>query len=256
MIESTAIIDRSAQLADDVSIGAYSIVGPNVIIDTGTTIGPHAVINGPTRIGKNNRVYQFTSIGEDPQDKKYGNEVTELVIGDNNVIREFSTMHRGTSQDKGVTKIGSHNLFMAYSHVAHDCLIGNYSILANGASLAGHVRVDDHVILGGFTLVHQFCKVGTYAFSAMGSALSQDVPPYLIVSGRPTTPRGINAVGLERSGFSPELIRIIRNAYKVVYKSGLTLEEALIQLQDVAEETPEVKCFIDFIKGCERGILR
>ena len=256
MIESTAIIDPSAELADDVSIGAYSIVGPNVIIGSGTTIGPHAVINGPTRIGKNNRIYQFTSIGEDPQDKKYGNEVTELVIGDNNVIREFSTMHRGTSQDKGVTMIGSHNLFMAYSHVAHDCVIGDHNIMANGASLAGHVRLDDHVILGGFTLVHQFCKVGTYAFSAMGSALSQDVPPYLMVSGRPTKPRGINAVGLERSGFSPELIRIIRNAYKVVYKSGLTLDEALIKLQDVAEKTPEVKCFIDFIKGCERGILR
>lgn len=256
MIHSTAIIDPSTELADDVSVGPYTVIGPGVQIDAGTTIGSHVVIKGPTRIGTHNRIYQFASLGEDPQDKKYQGEVTRLDIGDHNVIREYCTIHRGTAQDKEVTRIGSYNLLMAYTHVAHDCLVGDHVIMANAASLAGHVLVDDHAILGGFSLVHQFCKIGPYTFSAMGSVITRDIPPYVMVGGRPTKPHGINSVGLERQGFGADAIRQIRKAYKIVYMSGMKLEDAIKMLDGMTADTPELQCMADFLKHTGRSILR
>lgn len=256
MIHSTAIIDPSCELANDVSVGAYAIIGPDVRIDSGTDIGPHAVIKGPTRIGKHNRIFQFASVGEDPQDKKYHGEVTYLDIGDHNIIREYVTIHRGTVQDQGITRIGNDNLLMAYTHVAHDCIIGSHVIMANAASLAGHVRVDDYAILGGFSLVHQFCKIGRHSFSAMGSVITRDILPYVMVGGSPTKPHGINTVGLERQGFSLESIRQIRKAYKIVYKSRLKLEEAIQHLDEMTAETPEIQNMVDFLKQTGRSIIR
>jgi len=256
LIHSTAIIDPSAELADDVSVGPYSIIGPGVQIEAGTVVGSHVVIKGPTRIGKNNRIFQFASVGEDTQDMKYRGEPTRLEMGDHNIIREFCTIHRGTVQDKALTKIGDHNLFMAYTHVAHDCVVGNHVIMANAASIAGHVLVEDCAILGGFSLVHQFCKIGKYSFSAMGSVISRDIPPYVLVGGQPTKPHGINAVGLERQGFSQEAIRQIKKAYKIVFKSGLKLEDAIAALDEMAEETAEIQCLANFLKQTQRSILR
>jgi len=256
LIHPTAIIDPSCELANDVSVGAYAIIGPDVRIDSGTSIGPHAVIKGPARIGKHNRIFQFASVGEDPQDKKYRGEVTYLDIGDRNIIREYVTIHRGTAQDQGITRIGNDNLLMAYTHVAHDCAIGNHVIMANAASLAGHVRVDDHAILGGFSLVHQFCKIGLHSFSAMGSVITRDILPYVMVGGSPTKPHGINTVGLERQSFSPESIRQIRKAYKIVYKSRLKLEEAIQHLDEMTAETPEIQRMVDFLKQTGRSIIR
>jgi UDP-N-acetylglucosamine acyltransferase len=256
LIDPTAIIDKHAEIADDVSIGPYSVIGPDVRIDSGTVIGPHVVIKGPTSIGKHNRIYQFASVGEDPQDKKYAAEITRLEIGDRNTIREFTSMHRGTKQDQGVTRIGSDNLFMAYTHVAHDCLIGDHVIMANGASLAGHVHLNDHAILGGFTLVHQFTQIGQYSFAAMGSAITQDIPPFVMVGGKPTRPHGINSVGMERNGISPEDIRLIRKAYKLIYKMNLKLEDAIEQLADMAGDSNELAQMISFLRNVTRGILR
>ena len=256
LIDSKAIIDSNAQLAEDVSIGPFSVVGPHVTIDSGTVIGPHVVINGPTSIGRENHIYQFASIGEDPQDKKYASEVTRLEIGDRNTIREFVTMHRGTQQDRGVTSIGSDNLFMAYTHVAHDCIIGNHVIMANGASLAGHVHLGDHSILGGFTLVHQFTQIGQYSFSAMGSAITQDIPPFVMVGGRPTRPHGINSVGMERNGISPEAIRQIRKAYKILYKTNLRLDDAIEEIESMAGDSDELSIMVSFLRNVTRGILR
>lgn len=257
MIHPTAIIDPSSELASDVSVGPYTIIGAEVRIDSGTTIGPHAVIKGPTRIGKRNRIFQFASIGEDPQDKKYGGEVTYLEIGDRNVIREYATIHRGTVQDQGVTRVGNDNLLMAYTHVAHDCVIGNHVIMANAASLAGHVHLDDFAILGGFSLVHQFCRIGQHSFSAMGSVINRDILPYVMVGGSPTKPHGINSVGLERQGFSAESIRQIRKAYKIIYKSRLKLDEAIQSLMEMAaEEAPEVLCMVEFLQQTGRSIIR
>jgi UDP-N-acetylglucosamine acyltransferase len=256
LIHPTAIVDACAELEGEVCVGAYAIIGPGVRIGAGTEIGPHTVIKGPTRIGRQNRIFQFASIGEDPQDKKYHGEETRLEIGDRNVIREFVTLHRGTVQDQSVTRIGDDNLLMAYTHVAHDCVIGNAVIMANAASLAGHVRVDDNAILGGFSLVHQFCRIGQYSFSAMGSVIGRDVPPYVMVGGSPTKPRGINSVGLERQGFSPEAIRQIKKAYKTIYKSGLILDDAIQKLQELAEETPEVLRMLDFLIQPGRSIIR
>ncbi|MGI9212839.1 MAG: acyl-ACP--UDP-N-acetylglucosamine O-acyltransferase [Methylococcaceae bacterium] len=256
MIHSTAIIDPGAEIASDVQVGPYVIIGPDVIIESGTWIGPHAVIKGPTRIGQNNKLFQFVSVGEDPQDKKYRGETTRLDIGDNNIIREYATLHRGTVQDRGVTTLGNGNLLMAYTHVAHDCIIGDNVIMANGASLAGHVRLDDYAILGGFSLVHQFCKIGRFGFSAMGSVISRDVLPYVLIGGTPTKPRGINNVGLERTGYSPETIRQIRKAYKTIYKSGLMLEEALQILMEMSRDVPEIICMVDFLQQTDRSIIR
>lgn len=256
MIDSRAVVHINADLADDVKVGPFSIIGADVQIDSGTEIGPHVVIKGPTSIGKENTIYQFTSIGEDPQDKKYADEITRLEIGDRNVIREFCTMHRGTQQDKGITRIGNDNLFMAYTHVAHDCEVGNHVIMANGASIAGHVHVGDHAILGGFTLVHQFTQIGEYSFSAMGSAITQDIPPFVMVGGRPTRPHGINSVGMERSGVPPEVIRQIRKAYKILYKNNLRLEDAIEEMEDMAGESNELSNMVSFLRNVTRGILR
>ena len=256
LIHPSAIVDNSAEIASDVSIGAFTVIGAGVKINSGTIIGPHVVINGPTVIGKDNHIYQFCSVGEDPQDKKYAAEITRLEIGDRNVIREFTSMHRGTVQDKSLTKIGSENLFMAYTHVAHDCIIGDHVIMANGASLAGHVHLHSHAILGGFTLVHQFTQVGQYSFAAMGSAITQDIPPFVMVGGKPTRPHGINSVGMERKGITPEDIRLIRNAYKIIYKMNLRLEDAIEKIEEMAGESQHVSDLVSFLRNVNRGILR
>ena len=256
MIHPQAIIDPTAQIASGVTIGAFSIIGPNVVIDEGTWIGPHVVINGPTKIGKNNKIYQFSSIGDAPQDKKYAGEPTRLEIGDNNVIRESVTISRGTMQDAGVTRVGNDNLIMAYAHIAHDCQVGNHTVFANSTSLAGHVHVEDYVIFGGFTLIHQFCKIGAYCFTAMGSAISKDVPPYLRVAGHMAKPYGLNKEGLKRRGFSPETIAELRDAYKTLYRSNLTLEQAIARINEKVDSCKEVKRFVEFIKASERGIVR
>ncbi|MDD1611665.1 MAG: acyl-ACP--UDP-N-acetylglucosamine O-acyltransferase [Methylococcaceae bacterium] len=256
MIDSTAIIDKSAEIDSGVAVGPYSVIGADVKIGSGTVIGSHVVIKGPTSIGKDNRIFQFSSIGEDPQDKKYASEITRLEIGDRNTIREFATMHRGTEQDRGVTKIGSDNLFMAYTHVAHDCVIGDHVVMANGASLAGHVCLNSHAILGGFTLVHQFTKIGRFSFAAMGSAITQDVPPFVMVGGKPTKPHGINAVGMERNGFSSEDIRLIRKAYKIIYKMNLRLEDAIDEMLKLDSDNANLSELINFLRHVGRGILR
>ena len=256
LIDSKAIVNSHAELADDVTVGPYSVIGADVKIGAGTIIGSHVVIKGPTSIGKQNRIYQFTSIGEDPQDKKYAEEITRLEIGDRNTIREFTSMHRGTQQDNCVTKIGDDNLFMAYTHVAHDCIIGNNVIMANGASLAGHVHLNNNAILGGFTLVHQFTQVGQYSFAAMGSAITQDIPPFIMVGGKPTRPHGINSVGMERNGISTEDIRLIRNAYKIIYKMNLRLEDAIEKMEDMTSDSKQLTDMISFLRNVSRGILR
>ena len=256
LIHPTALIDSQAELANDVSIGAYSIIGADVKIESGKVIVPHVVIKGPTSIGKDNHIFQFSSIGEDPQDKKYASEITRLEIGDRNTIREFTSMHRGTQQDHCVTRIGNDNLFMAYTHVAHDCVIGDHVIMANGASLAGHVQLNDHAILGGFTLVHQFTQIGQFSFAAMGSAITQDIPPFIMVGGKPTKPHGINSVGMERNGISTEDIRLIRNAYKIIYKMNLRLEDAIVQIEGLAGDSKELLSMIGFLRNVRRGILR
>lgn len=256
MIDSKAVVDSAAQIADNVCIGPFSVIGAQVKIGAGTVIGPHAVINGLTTIGADNRIYQFTSIGEAPQDKKYADEATRLEIGDRNVIREFTTLHRGTLQDCGLTSIGNDNLFMAYTHVAHDCVIGNRIIMANGASIAGHVQLRDHATLGGFTLVHQFTQIGEHSFAAMGSTITKDIPPFVMVGGRPTRPHGINSVGMERNGISPEVVRQIRKAYKILYKNNMRLEYAIEQIEEMAGESKELSDMVSFLRNVTRGIQR
>lgn len=255
MIAPTAIIDPSAKIAADVEIGPYSIIGPHVEIEAGTRIGPHVVIRGPTRIGKNNKIYQFSSIGEDSQDKKYVGGKTYLEIGDNNQIREFVTISRGTAEG-GITRIGNGNLLMAYVHVAHDCVVGNEIVFSNNASLAGHVMVQDRAILGGFVGVHQFCRIGEYAFCAGGSIIVQDVPPFVMVSGYPSQVHGLNLVGLKRRGFSDETIAQLKQTYRIVYRMGLTIEEAMARIQTEVSLTPEVIAFMDAVRQSERGIIR
>ncbi|MFN5445986.1 MAG: acyl-ACP--UDP-N-acetylglucosamine O-acyltransferase, partial [bacterium] len=225
-IHPTAIIEPGAEVHETAEIGAYSMIGSNVIIGARTRVGPHVVIEGHTRIGQDNTFYQFSSIGAPPQDKKYAGEPTSLEIGDRNTIREFCTFNRGTVQDVGTTRLGNDNWIMAYVHLAHDCQIGNHTIFANNAQLAGHVHVGDWAIMGGFSNVHQFCKIGAHAMVGMSTSLTQDVPPYVILSGNPAQAHGVNSEGLKRRGFSREAITAIRHAYKVLYKSGLTLEEA------------------------------
>jgi len=256
MIHQTAIVHPNAQLADDVEVGAYSIIGEHVEIGAGTTIAPHVVINGHTRIGKNNRIFQFSSLGEIPQDKKYAGEPTRLEIGDNNTIREFCTFNLGTAQDVGVTRVGNNNWIMAYVHLAHDCQVGNNTIFANNAQLAGHVEVGDFAILGGFTVVHQFVKIGAHIITGMGTILLQDVPPYVLASGNPCAPHGINAEGLKRRGFSSPAIMSIKRAYKTLYKSGLSFEDAQAQIQAQLAEHPELQLLTDFLATSARGIVR
>ncbi len=256
MIHPTAIIDPSAVIADDVKIGPYTVIGPNVEIGAGCEIAAHVVINGPTKIGRNNRIFQFSSIGEEPQDKKFHGEDTWLEIGDNNLIRESVTINRGTVQGGGLTRVGSNNWIMAYVHIAHDCLIGNNNIFANNASLAGHVLIDDFVILGGFTLVSQFNYLGSHSFSAMGSVISRNVPPYVLVSGHMAKPVGVNVEGLKRRQFSETQIRNIRQAYKYLYRSGLRMEEAEQRLENIEQEASELAILMDFLKKQEGGIIR
>ncbi|MBU1689787.1 MAG: acyl-ACP--UDP-N-acetylglucosamine O-acyltransferase [Gammaproteobacteria bacterium] len=256
MIHPTAIVHEGARLAPDVSIGPYSIIGEYVEIGAGTTIGPHVVINGHTLIGKDNRIFQFSSLGEMPQDKKYQGEETRLEIGDRNVIREFCTFNRGTSQDVGVTRVGDDNWIMAYVHLAHDCQIGNHTIFANNAQLAGHVQVGDYAILGGFTVVHQFCHIGGHSITGMGTILFKDVPPYVTAAGHDAQPHGINSEGLKRRGFSSEAILAIKRAYKTLYKSGLTLDQAKLALAEQVHACPEIQILTDFLAHSTRGIIR
>lgn len=256
MIHPTAIIDPSARLGTGVSVGAYSIIGADVDVGENTWIAPHVVISGPTRIGRNNKFYPFSSIGAVPQDKKYAGEKTFLEIGDGNVIRESCTINRGTAQGGGVTRIGNNNWIMAYVHIAHDCIVGDGTVFANNASLAGHVIIEDHVILGGFTLIHQFCSVGAYAFTAMASAISKDVPPYLMVSGHMAKPHGLNTEGLKRHAFSSDSIGQLRRAYKILYRSNYTVKQALEKLVELEKDCPEVARWVVFLRNTTRGIIR
>ena len=255
-IHPTAIIDSTAELDSSVEIGAYSIIGANVKIDAGTRVAAHVIINGPTIIGKNNQIFQYSSLGEAPQDKKYNGEPTLLEIGDNNTIREFCTFNRGTVQDKNITKIGNDNWIMAYVHIAHDCQIGNHTIFANNTSLAGHVDIHDYAILGGFTLIHQFCKIGAHVITAVGSVVFKDIPPYVTAAGYDAKPHGINAEGLKRRGYSSESILQIKRAYKTLYRNSLTLDEAKIELASMQASTPEIGLLTDFLNASTRGIVR
>ncbi len=255
-IHSTAIIDPSAKIGEGVTIGAYTIIGADVEIGANTWVGPHVVINGETRIGCDNKIYQFASVGEVTQDLKYQGERTRLEIGDRNTIREFATINRGTGTGGGVTRVGNDNHLMAYIHIAHDCQVGNNVIFSNNASLAGHVHIGDYVILSGFTLVHQFCSIGDHAFTGMGSAITKDVPPYLIISGSPAAPHGLNKVGLKRRGFGDEQIRVLTKAYKILYREGLTLEDATKKIVEMAGESEELKLFADFLSESTRSIIR
>ena len=254
MIHKTAIIDPSAKIADNVQIGPYSVIGADVEIGEGTWIGPHVVIQGPTSIGRDNKIYQFSSIGEAPQDLKFNGERTRLEIGDRNIIREFCTFNRGTVQDHSLTKIGSDNLFMAYVHIAHDCVVGNHVIFANNASLAGHVKIDDYVNLGGFSGVFQFCRLGSHSFIATNSVVIKDVPPFVKVSGHYAKPFGLNTVGLQRRGFTDEALTLLRRAYKTIYRKGLTVAAAVEELEKV--ESQEVGYLAHFVKNSSAGICR
>ncbi len=256
MIHPTAIIHPKAELADDVEISAYSIIGADVQIDSGTWIGSHVVIQGPSKIGKDNRIFQFNSIGEMPQDKKYNGEATEFIMGDRNVIREYCTFNRGTAQDIGKTVLGDDNWIMAYVHLAHDCVVGNNTIFANGATLAGHVTIDDYAILGGFSLIHQFCHIGKYAFTGMGTSVGRDIPPYVMVYGEPGVPRGINREGLKRHGFDADSIKRIKEAYRVLYRSKLSYKDAIDELENNFSDYEEIHLFAEFCKNSERGIVR
>jgi UDP-N-acetylglucosamine acyltransferase len=256
LIHSTAVVDAAARLADDVKVGPYAIIGPDVEIGRGTTVGPHAVITGHTRIGAGNRIWQFVSIGDAPQDKKYGGEPTSLEIGDRNTIREFCTINRGTVQGGGVTRVGSDNWIMAYVHIAHDCVIGDRTIMANNAQLAGHVPVGDDAILGGFTVVHQFCRIGAHSITALGTIVLQDIPPYVTASGNPAQPHGINGEGLRRRGFSGDAIAGVRRAYNTLYRAGLSLDEARRELARDAAACPELTVLVDFVSSPGRGIIR
>ncbi|NDV12628.1 acyl-ACP--UDP-N-acetylglucosamine O-acyltransferase [Crenobacter caeni] len=255
-IHPTAIVDARAKIADDVEIGAYSIIGPDVEIGAGSWVGPHVVIEGHTRIGRGNRIFQFCSLGAAPQDKKYAGEPTRLEIGDNNTIREFCTFNLGTAQDIGVTRVGDDNWIMAYVHLAHDCQVGNKTIFANNTTLAGHVHVGDWVILGGFTSVHQFTVIGEHAMTAFASAVTQDVPPFVMAAGNRAEPAGINSEGLKRRGFSPEAIRAVKNAYKALYRKGLTLDEAKAEIGALTAAQPELAAFDRFFAQSARGIIR
>lgn len=255
-VHPTALVDPGARLAPGVTVGPYAVIGPRVEIGAGCRIGPHTVITGHTRLGANNRVYQFCSIGEVPQDKKYAGEDTRLEIGDNNTIREFCTLNCGTAQDAGVTRIGHDNWIMAYVHLAHDCQVGNHTIFANNAQLAGHVHVGDHAILGGFTGVHQFCKIGAHSITGISSVVLQDVPPYVTVSGNPAKPYGINSEGLKRRGYDAAALAGLKRAYKSLYRSGLTLEEAKAALAAQAADCPPVAALVEFLAASSRGIVR
>ena len=255
-IHPTAQVAPGAELGDGVEVGAYAVIGPDVQVGANTRIGPHAVILGPTRIGADNVIFQFASVGSAPQDKKYKGEPTRLEVGDRNVIRECVTLNRGTTKDQGVTRIGNDNLFMAYAHVAHDCQVGNQCVLANNATLGGHVQLGDWVIMGGLSAIHQFCKVGAHAFIANNAAVTRDVPPYVMTVGQPAAAHSVNSEGLKRRGFTPEQIRNIRNAFRLLYRSGLKLADATAQLETLAQEQPELKPIVEFLPTSTRSIVR
>lgn len=256
MIHPSALVDVDAQLADDVEVGPFSVIEAGVSIGKGTVIGPHVVIRRNTTIGRDNRFFQFSSVGEDPQDKKYAGEETQLVIGDGNTIREFVTIHRGTVQDEGITRIGNGNLLMAYTHVAHDCILSNDIIMSNAASLAGHVHIQDHAILSGFALVHQFCTIGQQAFVGMGAHITRDVLPYTLVAGTPPEPKGLNSEGLKRRGFDQQQLSDIKQAYRLLYSSGMKLAEATQQIAGFAEGRPHIAVMAEFLQNSRRSILR
>ncbi len=256
MIHPSAIIDEGARLAPGVSVGPWSIIGADVEIGENTRIDAHVVINGPTRIGRDNHIYPFNALGDAPQDKKYAGEKSRLEIGDGNTIREFCTFNRGTDDGGGLTRIGDDNWIMAYVHIAHDCELGNHTILANGSTLAGHVRVEDHVILGAFTVVHQFCAIGAHSFSAMSTVILKDVPPYVTVSGNSASPHGLNGEGLKRRGFTTHSLLQLKRAYKVLYKQRLTVEQALRELRVMASECDEIVPLVAFLENSSRGIVR
>ena len=255
-IHPTAIVDRGARLAGNVTVGPYSIIGPQVEVGEGTWIGAHVVLDGRTRLGRNNRVFHFASIGGPPQDKKYGGEESAVEIGDGNTIREYVTINRGTALDAGATRVGDDNWIMAYVHFAHDCRIGSHAIFANACQLAGHVHVGDWAILGATTLVHQFVHIGAHAFTGMGSYLPQDLPPYVTAAGNTARPYGINSEGLKRRGFSTETLSALKNAYRTLYRSGLGLEEARRELEAQSKACPEVRVILEFLGSSQRGILR
>lgn len=256
MVHPGAVVDPAADISSRAEIGPYCIIGPDVSIGDHTWIGPHVVINGPTTIGANNRIYQFASIGDAPQHVNYKNEPTRLVIGDRNTIREYVTINRGTVEGGGVTRIGSDNLLMAYSHIAHDCVVMDHTIFANGASLAGHVDVGDYAILGGFTLVHQFCNIGAHSITAINTVVFKDIPPFVVASGYGAEPHGINTTGLKRRDFPDDVIDVLKNAYKTIFRSGVNAEEALASLEPLAKKYPEIANLIQFIRNSERGIIR
>ena len=256
MIHQTAIVDAKAKIADDVEIGPYSIVGADVEIGSGTVIGPHVVVMGPCKIGCDNRIFQFASIGEAPQDKKYQGESTRLEIGCNNTIREYVTINRGTVQDAGVTRLGDDNWVMAYVHIAHDCQIGNHTVLANNTTLAGHVSIGDYATMGGGSLVHQFCHIGEHAFTAYGARINKSVPPFVMVSEGKGRPRGLNIEGLKRRGFSEDRIRWLKEAYRILYRSDLSLEKAIEELGRIEHESEDVFRFREFVSASDRSIIR
>jgi UDP-N-acetylglucosamine acyltransferase len=256
MIHATAQIDAGARIGANVSVGAFSVIGAHVEIGDGSTIGPHVVIEGPTRIGRNNRIWQFASIGADPQDKKYHGENSELVLGDDNIVREFVTINRGTADGGGATRIGNGNWIMAYVHIAHDCLVGNHTVFSNNATLAGHVEVGDYTILSGFAGVHQFCRIGAHAFIGMNCMVNGDVPPFVMMAADYGRPRGINAEGLKRRGFSAERIAAIKRAYRTLYISKMPLEESRAALTAAAEEAPDVRTLLEFIERGQRPLAR
>jgi UDP-N-acetylglucosamine acyltransferase len=255
-VHPTAIVAPQVQLGEGVEVGAYSVVEAGVEVGDRTWIGAHVVVAGLTRLGADNRIHPFASIGGAPQDKKYKGEPTRLEIGDRNVIRECVTLNRGTLKDQGVTRIGSDNLFMAYSHVAHDCLVGNQCVLANNATLGGHVHLGDWVIMGGLSGIHQFCKVGAHAFIANNAAVTRDVPPYVMAVGQPAAAHSVNAEGLKRRGYTAEQIRNIRNAFRLLYRSGLKLAEAEAQLKELVGAQPEIAALVEFLPTSTRSIVR
>lgn len=255
-IHPLAIIGKNVTIGAGVELGPWCLIGDDVEVGDNCQIFSHVVIKGPTTIGEENKIFQFSSVGEECQDKKYAGEPTRLEIGDRNVIRENCTIHRGTTQDKELTKIGSDNLFMAYVHVAHDCVVGDHCILANSTTLAGHVHVADHVILGGGTMVHQFCQIGDHSMSAGGSIVLRDVPAYIMVSGQSASAHGLNSEGLKRRGFTPDEVLALKRAYKVIYRQGLNLKDALVELERVAKDIPVVKNFVESIQRSNRGIVR
>jgi len=255
-IDSRAVVSASAELADDVEVGPFAYIGDNVVIGPRCWIGPHAVINGPTTLGADNRVFQFASLGDAPQDKKYKGEPTRLEIGDRNILREYCTVNRGTVTGNGVTRLGDDNMLLAYTHVAHDCTLGNKIVLSNLVMLGGHVELGDWVIMSGYAGAHQFTKIGAHAFIGNNTAVTRDVPPYVLASGHPAEPITINAEGLKRRGFTPEQIRTIKNAYRVLYRSDLKLEEAVERLTAMAAEHEELRIFVDFIGKSTRSLVR